>query len=33
MNIEVFRAYVELCKSWNKPITWRGLRNFRMAFK
>lgn len=33
MNIKIFKAYVELCRSWDKPITWNGLRNFKMAFK
>lgn len=33
MNIKIFRAYVELCRTWDKPIAWSGLHNFRMVFK
>ena len=32
MDIKIFRAYVKLCKEWDKPITWSGLHSFKMAF-
>lgn len=33
MKIEVLDKYIELCNLWNKPVTWEGLRLFKMAFK
>ncbi len=33
MDIKIFRAYVKLCKEWDKEISWQGLNNFRLAFK
>lgn len=33
MNLRLIDKYMELCKIYNKPITWSGLRYFNKAFK
>lgn len=33
MNLKLISRYINLCKEFNKPITWEGLQFFRKAFK
>lgn len=33
MRLDLISRYVALCKEFNKPITWSGLRQFKKAFK
>ena len=33
MNLKLIDKYVELCRAYNKPITWDGLAYFGKAFK
>ncbi len=33
MNLKLMSKYVELCKVYNKPITWGGLRLFNLSLK
>lgn len=33
MNLRLIDKYVELCKEYNRPITWEGLTNFGKAFR
>lgn len=33
MNLKLIDEYVQLCKKYNKPITWNGLRLFRVILR
>ncbi len=33
MSLKLMDKYISLCKEFNKPITWNGLRQFKKAFK
>lgn len=33
MNLKLMDRYIELCKEYNKPVTWRGLKLFNEVFK
>lgn len=33
MYLKLINEYVMLCKKYNKPITWEGLRLFKAALK
>lgn len=33
MSLKLMDKYIFLCKEFNKPITWSGLRHFKKAFK
>ncbi len=33
MSLKLMDKYIFLCKEFNKPITWNGLRYFKKAFK
>lgn len=33
MRLDLMGRYIALCREFNKPITWVGLRCFKKAFK
>lgn len=33
MSLKLMDKYIRICKKFNKPITWSGLRQFKEAFK
>lgn len=33
MNLRLIDKYVELCRKFNKPVTWRGLQLFNASLK
>lgn len=33
MYLKLIADYVDLCKKYNKPVTWEGLRLFKAALK
>lgn len=31
MNFNILSEYIRLCKKYDKPITWEGLKLFKIA--